>query len=166
MLPYLIEAQPTRFVLGVATTRPKRREVIVAIDEHGSVEVGVPSEIRRADERVKRERGRPVAARESIDDGADSRGFLRGRHGAVGGFFGGSGTIEVGRGGAGVVPGAPTAVRRAVVLSDFGSMKTPKTESTVVTEATFRSANAIVMSLAITWLIAGRRSALSLGAMW
>src|SRR5262249_11249377 len=94
---------------------------------------------------------------------------------AAGGFGGVFGGVLGGVFGAACVPGLPGGdvfagallaalafVRRAVG-SGRGSTYTPRTGLTRVTVATFCLSKSIVIRFAVTWLIAGRRSAESLG---
>lgn len=118
MLAHLIEAETPGFSLGVPACSAQRPQVVVAIDEHGAIEIRGALDIRRADERVQRERRRAVAARELVDERANSCGFGRRRHG----FFGGNGTTDGTVGLPGVFPGAVAGVVRFEVLSDRGSM--------------------------------------------
>ena len=68
VLPDLVEAQAAGLALGVAAAGAQRREVVVAIDARGAIEVGDAGGVGGADQRVQRKRGRAVAARELVDE--------------------------------------------------------------------------------------------------
>src|SRR5512143_4046124 len=168
-----VEAQPTRFTLGVAARGAERGEIVVAVGLDRGLEIRGPGGIGGADQRVQRKRRRPVAARELIDERANARWVNRSGHGEVGGRLVEAGVATGGVPGLGVAglfcggvlgggvvraPGAGgagcAAFARRFVLSARGSMSTPVTESTVVTMATlfetlFES-KSIVMMRAVT----------------
>jgi len=95
--------------------------MVVAIHLRRLVQVTHSRRVRRADQRVKRERGGSVAARQPLDERSGGRWVMREAHGFFGG--GGSGTIDFGTGFwlcAGV--GNSAAFVRRDVLSARGSM--------------------------------------------
>ena len=139
-----VETQASGFVLRVPSAGAKGGDVVVAIDHDRAVEISDAARIRGTDERVQRERGRAIAARESVDEGPHSGRLLRDGHGLIG-LIGGNGTMDFGNGFPGV------ALARLAVLSAFGSTYTPEIESTFVTVATLLlSLNAMVIWRATT----------------
>jgi hypothetical protein len=55
VLPHFVETQASGFVLGVATARSQRGEVVVAVDEYRTIKVGRSGSIRGANEGVQRQ---------------------------------------------------------------------------------------------------------------
>lgn len=132
VLTHFAEAQATGLVFGVFSAGAKRGEIIVAIDEDHAIEIGIPRGVGRADQGMQGERDGPIAARQPVNERANTWRIDWSGHG----FLGGRGMMDLGSGfplGPVFVGAAARCVESAIA---FGSMKRPNTESAVVTVAT------------------------------
>ncbi|HEX8943934.1 MAG TPA: hypothetical protein VF785_12430 [Gemmatimonadaceae bacterium] len=72
VLAHLVEAQTTCLTLRVSARGAERREIVVAIDDDGAIELGDSARIRGADEGVQGQRGGAIPACEMLDERAHS----------------------------------------------------------------------------------------------
>ena len=122
MLADFIEAEPAGFLFRVTSAGSQGREMVVAVYLRRVIQVTNARRVRCANQGVKRERGRSVAARQPFDERAGGRWVMRKAHGFLG-AGGSGGTIDFGNGfwlgpGFGVVP----ALARRDALSARGSI--------------------------------------------
>jgi len=118
MLPNLVQTQASGLALGIPPVGAHGREVIVAVNDRGLVEVGAALGVGGDDQRVKGERNGAVAMLGVLDQLAAS---LRKVHVAHGRRTPGTGRVGV-RAGVRVVPGRPLVFVRVRVVSFDGSM--------------------------------------------
>src|SRR3954463_9476410 len=115
---YLVETQATSLALGIPTVGAHRREMIVAVDDRGLIEVGAALGVSGDDQRVEGERDRSIALLGVLDEFAAA---LRKVHVAHGRRTPGTGRVGA-RAGPRVVPGRVFVFVRVRVVSFEGSM--------------------------------------------